>query len=138
MIKYNCSENTKFPSLKFTCQGDKDKYAGIKYIKGPLLEALTTPHSIFLLDEANLAPIETLQSLEAMIDSNYLVYEEKGKIIKIDVPKDFCCILTLNPSKGKFSGTRQELPESFKNKFISIEFPEMKKKKNYMKLLKVL
>lgn len=33
----------------------------------------------------------------------------------------------MNPSKGKFSGTRQELPESFKNKFISIEFPEMKK-----------
>ena len=25
MIKYNCSENTKFPNLKFTCQGDKKK-----------------------------------------------------------------------------------------------------------------
>ena len=127
MIKYNCSENTKFPNLKFTCQGDKDKFAGIKYIKGPLLEALTTPNTAFLLDEANLSPIEVLQALEAMIDAGYLVYEEKGKLIKVDVPKDFCCILTLNPSKGKFSGTRQELPESFKNKFTSIEFPEMKR-----------
>lgn len=26
MSKYNCSENTKFPSLKFTCQGDKNKF----------------------------------------------------------------------------------------------------------------
>ena len=32
MIKFNCSENTKFPNLKFTCQGDKDKFAGIKYV----------------------------------------------------------------------------------------------------------
>ena len=36
IIKYNCSENTKFPNLKFTCLGDKNKFAGIKYIKGPL------------------------------------------------------------------------------------------------------
>ena len=127
MIKYNCSENTKFPNLKFTCQGDKNKFAGIKYIKGPLLEAITSKNTAFLLDEANLAPIEVLQALEAMIDCGYLVYEDKGELIKIDIPNDFCCILTLNPSKGKFSGTRQELPESFKNKFISIEFPEMKK-----------
>ena len=131
MIKYNCSENTKFPNLKFTCQGDKNKFAGIKYIEGPLLKALTTKNTAFLLDEANLAPIEVLQALEAMIDCGYLVYEDKGKLIRIDVPKDFCCILTLNPSKGKFSGTRQELPESFKNKFISIEFPEMKKEELY-------
>ena len=54
-----------------------------------------------------------------------------GDLNKIEVPTDFCCILTLNPSKGKFSGTRQELPESFKNKFISIEFPEMKKEELY-------
>ena len=131
MIKYNCSENTKFPNLKFTCQGDKNKFAGITYIKGPLLKALTTKNTAFLLDEANLAPIEVLQALEAMIDCGYLVYEDKGKLIRIDVPKDFCCILTLNPSKGKFSGTRQELPESFKNKFISIEFPEMKREELY-------
>ena len=131
MIKYNCSENTKFPNLKFTCQGDKNKFAGIKYIKGPLLKALTTENTAFLLDEANLSPIEVLQALEAMIDCGYLVYEDKGKLIRIDVPKDFCCILTLNPSKGKFSGTRQELPESFKNKFISIEFPEMKREELY-------
>ena len=131
IIKYNCSENTKFPNLKFTCQGDKNKFAGIKYIPGPLLEALTTENTAFLLDEANLAPIETLQALEALIDSGFLVYEEKGKLIKIEVPKGFCMILTLNPSKGKFSGTRQELPESFKNKFISIEFPEMKKEELY-------
>ena len=82
---------------------------------------------MFLLDEANLAPIEVLQALEAMIDCGFLIYEDKGKLKKIVVPEDFCFILTLNPSKGKFSGTRQELPESFKNKFISIEFPEMKK-----------
>ena len=69
MLKYNCSENTKFPNLKFTCKGDKDKFAGI--------------------------------------------------------------ILNLNPSKEKFSGTRQELPESFKNKFISTEFPEMKREELY-------
>ena len=25
MIKYNFSENTKFPNLKFTCKGVKDK-----------------------------------------------------------------------------------------------------------------
>ena len=131
IIKYNCSENTKFPNLKFTCQGDKNKFAGIKYIKGPLLKALTSKNTAFLLDEANLAPIETLQALEAIIDSGYLVYEDKGKLIKVDVPNDFCCILTLNPSKGKFSGTRQELPESFKNKFISIEFPEMKRDELY-------
>jgi len=131
MIKYNCSENTKFPNLKFTCQGDKNKFAGIKYIKGPLLKALTSNNTAFLLDEANLAPIEVLQALEAIIDNGYLVYEEKGKLKRIDVPKDFCCILTLNPSKGKFSGTRQELPESFKNKFISIEFPEMKREELY-------
>ena len=131
MIKYNCSENTKFPNLKFTCQGDKDKFAGIKYIKGPLLKALTTKNTAFLMDEANLSPIEVLQALEAVIDNGYLVYEDKGKLIRVDVPKDFCCILTLNPSKGKFSGTRQELPESFKNKFISIEFPEMKKEELY-------
>ena len=131
MIKYNCSENTKFPNLKFTCQGDKNKFAGIKYIKGPLLKALTSSNTAFLLDEANLAPIEVLQALEAMIDCGYLVYEDKGKLIRVDVPKDFCCILTLNPSKGKFSGTRQELPESFKNKFISIEFPEMKREELY-------
>ena len=31
MSKYNCSENTKFPNLKFTGQGDKNKFAGIKY-----------------------------------------------------------------------------------------------------------
>ena len=127
MIKYNCSENTKFPNLKFTCQGDKNKFAGIKYIKGPLLKAITSQNTAFLLDEANLAPIEVLQALEAMIDCGYLVYEDKGKLIKMNIPKDFCFILTLNPSKGKFSGTRQELPESFKNKFISIEFPEMKR-----------
>ena len=127
MIKYNCSENTKFPNLKFTCQGDKNKFAGIKYIKGPLLKAITSQNTAFLLDEANLAPIEVLQALEAMIDCGYLVYEDKGKLIKMYIPKDFCFILTLNPSKGKFSGTRQELPESFKNKFISIEFPEMKR-----------
>lgn len=60
MIKYNCSENTQFPNLKFTCQGDKDKFAGIKYIKGHLLEELTTPKNSFLLDEANLSPIEVL------------------------------------------------------------------------------
>ena len=60
IIKYNCSENTKFPNLKFTCQGDKNKFAGIKYIKGPLLKALTSKNTAFLLDEANLAPIETL------------------------------------------------------------------------------
>jgi MoxR-like ATPase len=131
MIKYNCSENTKFPNLKFTCQGDKDKFAGIKYIKGPLLNALTTKNTAFLMDEANLSPIEVLQALEAVIDNGYLVYEDKGKLIRVDVPKDFCCILTLNPSKGKFSGTRQELPESFKNKFISIEFPEMKREELY-------
>ena len=131
MIKYNCSENTKFPNLKFTCQGDKNKFAGIKYIKGPLLKALTTKNTAFLLDEANLAPIEVLQALEAMIDCGYLVYEDKGKLIRIDLPKDFCCILTLNPSKGKFSGTRQELPESFKNKFISIDFPEMRREELY-------
>lgn len=131
MIKYNCSENTKFPNLKFTCQGDKNKFAGIKYIKGPLLQALTSKNTAFLLDEATLAPIEILQSLEAILDNGYLVYEDKGKLIRLDVPKDFCCILTLNPSKGKFSGTRQELPESFKNKFISIEFPEMKREELY-------
>jgi len=131
MIKYNCSENTKFPNLKFTCQGDKNKFAGIKYIKGPLLQALTSKNTAFLLDEANLAPIEVLQALEAIIDNGYLVYEDKGKLIRVNVPKDFCCILTLNPSKGKFSGTRQELPESFKNKFISIEFPEMKREELY-------
>ena len=131
IVKYNCSENTKFPNLKFTCQGDKNKFAGIRYIKGPLLKALTSKNTAFLLDEANLAPIETLQALEAMIDSGYLAYEDKGKLIKVDVPKDFCCILTLNPSKGKFSDTRQELPESFKNKFISIEFPEMKREELY-------
>ena len=131
MIKYNCSENTKFPNLKFTCQGDKDKFAGIKYIKGPLLKALTTKNTAFLMDEANLAPIEVLQALEAMIDSGFLIYEDKGKIVKVKVPDDFCIILTLNPSKGKFSGTRQELPESFKNKFISIEFPEMRREELY-------
>ena len=131
MIKYNCSENTKFPNLKFTCQGDKDKFAGIKYMKGPLLKALTTKNTAFLLDEANLSPIEVLQALEAVIDNGYLVYEDKGKLVRVDVPKDFCCILTLNPSKGKFSGTRQELPESFKNKFISIEFPEMIREELY-------
>ena len=131
MIKFNCSENTKFPNLKFTCQGDKNKFAGIKYIKGPLLKALTSKNTAFLMDEANLAPIETLQALEAIIDSGYMVYEEKGKLIKVEVPKDFCCILTLNPSKGKFSGTRQELPESFINKFISIEFPAMSKNELY-------
>jgi len=38
----------------------------------------------------------------------------------------------LIPSKGKFSGTRKELPQSFKNKFISIEFPEMKRKELYV------
>lgn len=32
MIKYNYSENTKFPNLKFVCQADEDKFAGIKYI----------------------------------------------------------------------------------------------------------
>ena len=127
LIKYNCSENTKFPNLKFTCQGDKNRFAGIKYIEGPLLQALKKNNSVFLLDEANLAPIEVLQALEAMIDCGFLIYEDKGKLKKIVVPEDFCFILTLNPSKGKFSGTRQELPESFKNKFISIEFPEMKK-----------
>jgi hypothetical protein len=47
MIKYNCSENTKFPNLKFTCQGDKNKFAGIKYIKGPLLEAITSKNTAF-------------------------------------------------------------------------------------------
>ena len=60
-----------------------------------------------------------------------MIYEEKGKFTRIDVPQDFCCVLTLNPSKGKFSGTRWELPESFKNKFISIEFPEIKREELY-------
>ena len=32
MLKYNCSENTKFPNLKFTCKGDKDKFAGITLV----------------------------------------------------------------------------------------------------------
>ena len=131
MIKYNCSENTKFPNLKFTCQGDKNKFAGIKYIEGTLLKALNSEKTALLLDEANLAPIEVLQALEAIIDNGYLVYEDKGKLIRKDVPNDFCFILTLNPSKGKFSGTRQELPESFKNKFISIEFPEMSRDELY-------
>ena len=52
-------------------------------------------------------------------------------MIRVGVPKDFCSILNLNPSKEKFSGTRQELPESFKNKFISTEFPEMKREELY-------
>ena len=83
------------------------------------------------MDEENLSPIETLQALGSIIDSGYLVYEDKGKLVKVDISKDFSYILTLNPSKGKFSGTRQELPESFKNKFISIEFPEIKKDELY-------
>ena len=94
MVKYNCSENTKFPNSKFTCQEDKNKFAGIKYIKRPLLKALTTKNTAFLLDEANLSPIEVLQALEAMIDCGYLVYEDKGKLIRIDVSKDFCCIIS--------------------------------------------
>lgn len=32
MLKYNSSENTKFPNLKFTCKGDKDKLAGITLV----------------------------------------------------------------------------------------------------------
>lgn len=83
------------------------------------------------MEEAYLSPIETLHALEAIIDSGYLVYEDKGKLVKADIHKDFCYILTLNPSKGKFSGTREELPESFKNKFISIEFPEIKNDELY-------
>ncbi len=51
----------------------KINYYNIKYIKGPLLEALTTPNTAFLLDEANLSPIEILQALEGMIDAGYLV-----------------------------------------------------------------
>ena len=87
MLKYNCSENTKFPNLKFTCKGDKDKFAGITlvlivlplqkksfhvpreagkwellYIKWPLLKGLSTSNTTFLLDEANLTIIEVLQT----------------------------------------------------------------------------
>lgn len=69
--KNNCSENTKFPNLKFTCHRDKDNFTGIKYIKGSLLRALTSKNTAFLLDEVNLALIEALQALEAMIDSNF-------------------------------------------------------------------
>ena len=32
------------------------------------------------------------KTLEAMIDAGYLVYETKGKLIKVDIPKDFRCI----------------------------------------------
>lgn len=66
-----------------------------------------------------------------MIDSGFLIYEDKDNIEKIKVPDDFCIILTLNPSKCKFSGTRQELSENFKKKFISIEFPEMRQEESY-------
>ena len=131
LIKYNYVENSKFPNLKFSCEGDNNELERINYIKRPLLKTLTNKNTLFLLDNADLAPIEVLQTLDAMIGCGYLVYEDKGKLVKIDAPKDFCCIFTLNSRKGKFSGTRQELPKSFKNKFISIEFPEMKKEELY-------
>ncbi len=67
-----------------------------------------------------------------MINAGYLIYKEKGKLIKVDVPKDFCCILTLNSRKEKFSGTRQELPESFKKNLYPLNFQKWKEN-SYMK-----
>ena len=124
--KYHCGENTKFSDLKFISLENKNNYYGITYIKGPLLRALTTKNSVFFLEGADLAQIEVLQALESIIDCGYLVYEHEGKSIKIDIPKDFSFILTANLNKRKFFGKRNELPESFKNKFIVIEFPEIK------------
>ena len=63
-----------------------------------------------------------------MILADYLVYEEKDKLIKVDIPKDFCCILTLNPNKGQFSGKRQELPESYKINLLQLNFQKRKGK----------
>jgi len=48
MIKYNCSENTKFPNLKFTCQGDKNKFDGIKYIKAFITNINFEKYSLFI------------------------------------------------------------------------------------------
>ena len=125
IIKYNCSENSKFSDLVSISIEEKKNINEIKYINGPLLKALNTKNSVFIMDNANLASVEVLNSLESIIDSGYIAYEEKDKLIKKSLDKEFCFILTVNPNKEKFYGKRKELPESFKNKFISIEFPEM-------------
>ena len=91
---------------------------GIKWVNGPLVEAMINGYWI-ILDELNLAPSNVLEGLNSLLDFRREL-NVNNSIVKPQ--KDFKLIATMNPTNLKDG--RNLLSNSLRNRFIVIDFKE--------------
>ncbi|KAG1362520.1 Midasin [Cocos nucifera] len=85
------------------------------FVEGAFITALRSGHWI-LLDEINLAPVETLQRISGVLDGDKgtLCLTERGDIDYIDRHPSFRLFACMNPATD---AGKRELPYSFRSRF---------------------
>eukprot|EP01022_Parablepharisma_sp_SALTPOND_P017058 TRINITY_DN2645_c0_g1_i1.p1 TRINITY_DN2645_c0_g1~~TRINITY_DN2645_c0_g1_i1.p1 ORF type:complete len:5413 (+),score=668.55 TRINITY_DN2645_c0_g1_i1:2932-19170(+) len=98
-----------------------DSTGKLYFQEGALIEAVRNGYWV-ILDELNLAPSEVLEALNRLLDDNREIYIAETQTMLKAHPM-FRVFATQNPTEGY--GGRKELSEAFRNRFISLNIPEI-------------
>ncbi|XP_064473273.1 midasin-like [Ornithodoros turicata] len=101
-------------------QHAEDNSLAFAFVQGTLVRALESGTWI-LLDEVNLAEVETLECLNALLEGGSLVLFEKGEQRPVRRHKDFRLFACMNPATDV---GKRDLPVGVRNRFTELYLEE--------------
>jgi midasin len=100
-----------------------NKSFAFSFIEGALVSAIRNGHWV-LLDEMNLAPVDTLERLSGLLDGNSgsVCLTEKGDTEAVPRHRNFRLFACMNPPTD---AGKKDLPAGLRSRFTEISVPEM-------------